>query len=62
MRQYSLDDRFNEITTGIDNLYSYLHILKSYTKDKGVDNNEVAIIDTLMNNILEEINKMVLSL
>ena len=57
-RQYSLDDRFDEITYGIDVLCAYLHILKGYTEEKSDTNTEVSFIDIFMENIVNEIDKL----
>ncbi len=56
--KHSFDERFEIITDGVNILYVYLHLLKGYTEMEGTSNNEVAIIDIFMDNIIEEIDKI----
>lgn len=56
MCKYYLDDKFDLISSSANNLYSWLHILKSYTQEKGITNQQIANIDLLMEKIIEEVN------
>lgn len=58
MKPYSLDDKFNEIASGINILYAYLHIMKGYTENESMHNEEISLIDILMNKILDEIDAL----
>ena len=56
MCKYYLDDKFDQISSSANNLYIWLHILKSYTQEKGITNQQIANIDLLMEKIIEEVN------
>lgn len=58
VKPYSLDDKFDEISSGIDNLYGCLHILKIYTEYKMDSNIEIANINILVSKLIEDINAL----
>ncbi len=54
-----LEKNYNEVVSGLDKLYSWLHILKGYTKVESVRSEEVANIDSLLVIIIKEIDTLI---
>lgn len=58
MKKYNDED----MDTAIHNLNAYLYILKSYVADKGIQNQEFAMVSLLMDIMLNEIDILMHSL
>ncbi len=56
------NEKYNLIGESALNLYSWLSILQSYTEEKGVTNQDVANINSLVCLMLEEIQKITSSI
>ncbi len=55
---YSLDDKYNEISENVHSLYSYLHILKIYTSEKGLYNQDISNIDEFVDVLITKIENL----
>lgn len=52
------ENKYDTISNGVNRLYCWLHVLKSYTEEKGWIDQHIGNIDTVLDKILEEIDSV----
>lgn len=48
-------ENYNKISSGVEKLYDWIHVLKSYTENKSIYSNDIGCIDQVMESIVKEV-------